>query len=61
MLKPDDGPLENCNKGSILFEGDNGTSARLTAIDAVTVRVTADTDGDSLDDFDTGPINWEEL
>ena len=57
IFETDDGP----SSGSIFFEGDNGTTARLTAIDAVTARVTADTDGDGFDDFDTGLINWENL
>ena len=57
IFETDDGP----SSGSIIFEGDSGTTARLTAIDAVTARVTADTDGDGFDDFDTGLINWEDL
>jgi len=49
------------SSGTLLFEGANNTSARLIAVDALTAQVTADTDGDTIVDFDTGPINWEDL
>jgi hypothetical protein len=52
--------------GVIEFTGAVGTgglqtTAQLTALSSTTCQVTADTDGDGIDDFDTGEILWTEL
>ena len=52
--------------GVIAFTGAVGTgglqtTAQLTALSSTTCQVTADTDGDGVDDFDTGEILWTEL
>lgn len=46
--------------GSLLVEGDGGTSARLTALDEVNVRIELDTDGDGAVD-ETIDTTWQAL
>ena len=41
--------------------GGQQTKAQLTAISSTTCQITADTDGDGINDFDTGEILWTEL
>lgn len=47
--------------GIIEFTGAQETEARLTAISATHCRVTADTDGDGENEYDSGEIFWTEL
>lgn len=54
------------SSGQLVLTGETGTaggptSARLTALDADTCRVEADTDGDGGYDYDSGPIPWTDL
>jgi hypothetical protein len=49
------------SSGILFFKGADNTSARLTALDELTAKVTADTIGDGVDDFETKAINWENL
>ncbi|MFC1863916.1 hypothetical protein ACFL1Z_08200, partial [Thermodesulfobacteriota bacterium] len=52
--------------GQIVITGENGidggpTKARLTALSDTQCQVEADTTGDGLYDYDSGPILWTEL
>jgi hypothetical protein len=47
--------------GSIFFEGDNSTQAQLVILDNLTCRIEADTDGDSIYDWDSGILKWSDL
>jgi YVTN family beta-propeller protein len=55
----EDGPRE----GQLVITGNTGiaggsTMARLTALSPTTFQVEADTDGDGVYDWNSGPINW---
>ena len=52
--------------GIVAFSGSVGaggqqTTAQLIAISSTTCQITADTDGNGIDDYDTGEILWTEL
>ncbi len=49
------------SSGILLMVGANDTRAKLTAIDETTCRVEADTDGDGVYDWDSGPLLWSDL
>jgi hypothetical protein len=48
------------SSGILLMVGANNTRAKLTAIDETTCRVEADTDGDGVYDWDSGPLLWSD-
>jgi hypothetical protein len=52
---------ENPSEGILLIEGAGNTKARLTAIDNISCRVEADTTGDDVWDYDSGPMAWTDL
>jgi len=49
------------SSGILLMVGANNTKAKLTAIDETTCRIEADTDGDGVFDWDSGPLEWENM
>jgi len=49
------------SEGEYLMEGANGTEARVFFIDNETLRVTADTNGNGVYDYDSGHIKWSTL
>lgn len=46
------------SEGIILIQGNEGTKAKLEALSNTRCRITADTDGDGIDDYDSGPLHW---
>jgi hypothetical protein len=49
------------SQGQLRFDGLGGTYARLVVIDNTQCQVLADTDGNTTEDYDSGPINWADL
>lgn len=49
------------SSGILLMVGANNTKAKLTAIDETQCRVEADTDGDGSYDWDSGPLDWDDM
>jgi len=49
------------SSGIIIAVGSNGTQAQFEALSSTTFRVQADTDGDNVNDFDSGVMNWSDL
>ncbi|MBC8414526.1 MAG: hypothetical protein ISR96_06900 [Nitrospira sp.] len=49
------------SQGVLVLSGSGATSARLKAVSATTFSVAADTNGDSIRDYDSGTQMWAEL
>jgi hypothetical protein len=49
------------SSGILLMIGANNTKVKLTAIDSTQCRIEADTDGDGVYDWDSGPLEWSNL
>ena len=48
------------SSGIHLIIGADGNEAKLTAIDNLSFRLEADTDGDGIYDWDSGPLLWSD-
>jgi len=49
------------SSGILLMVGANNTKVKLTAIDSTECRIEADTDGDGVYDWDSGPLEWDNM
>lgn len=49
------------SSGSAVAHGANNTRARLVAVSSVKCRVTADTTGNGIHDFNSGELNWSDF
>ena len=49
------------SSGILLMLGANDTRAKLTAIDETQCRIEADTNGDGFYDWDSGPLEWDNM